>query len=169
MTESASKSLVENILLSINEIKEIYGDERFLSGDCANLTLAIARCLTDLSVPFGITIIDHFTSENDGDEESAVFKEQDMPECFSHCCIEVSGECLDIKGKNAYENWEEWLSLSCDVNKWGEYELLGYIDLDDSDSKSLMNSLAIVSEQSFVEINYSFIDELSKIIKKNLN
>ncbi len=159
---------IDKILLSMREIKEFYGSERFKNGDCANLVLAIGKCLSDINVPFNITIIDHFTSENEDAEESDVYKEMGIPECFSHCYVNVAEQEVDIDGFNAFENWTKWLDLPSEENKWEEYDLLSDILLDDKNSESLLNSFAIIADQSGVAVDYNFIEDLSKIIRKNM-
>jgi len=169
MSQNTEELKIKKILMSLEKVKEIYGIERFLSGDCANLILAMGKCLADIGEPFNVVIIDSFTSEDEDAEESEIYKEMGMPECFSHCYINVCGEDIDIKGVEAFENWVEWLDLPSEENKWGEYELLGEILIEDETPKSLLNSLAIVAEQSNVPIDYDFVNELSDIIKKELS
>lgn len=163
-----TSSITDKVLLSIKNIKEIYGYERFTNGDCANLILALGQCLVDMNKMFGVTIIDSFTSEDEDAEESGIYKEMGIPECFSHCYINIDDQDIDINGLNAFENWTNWLDLPSEQNKWGEYELLSEIPIEGDTPKSLLNSLAIIAEQSGVPLNYGFVNELSDIIKKDL-
>lgn len=169
MSQNIEELKIKKILMSLEKVKEIYGVERFLSGDCANLILAMGKCLADIKVDFKVTIIDHFTSEDEDAEESEIYKEMKLPECFSHCYINVYGEDVDIKGLNAFENWVDWLNLPSEQDKWGNYELLIDILLEDDNPESLLNSLGIIADQSGVSVNYNFIEELTDLIKKELN
>jgi hypothetical protein len=168
MSQNTEELKIKKILMSLEKVKEIYGIERFLSGDCANLILAMGKCLADIGESFDIIIIDSFTSEDEDAEESEIYKEMGIPECFSHCYINVCGEDIDIKGVEAFENWVEWLDLPSEENKWGEYELLGEILIEGENPESVLNSLGIIAEQSCVSVDYNFVEELSVIIKKEL-
>ena len=168
MSQNIEELTIKKILMSLEKVKEVYGVERFLSGDCANLILAMGQCLADIKVDFKVTIIDHFTSEDEDAEESETYKEMKLPECFSHCYINVYGEDIDIKGLNAFENLVDWLDLPSEQDKWGGYELLSDILLVDNSPESLLNSLSIMADQSGVSVNYNFVEKLSNLIKKEL-
>lgn len=89
------------ILDLITQLRNDEGDNTYISGECASLSLALHAYVANKHPGVGTSLQLIYRHEMDEDTE------EENSRTLSHVVLGLDGETYDINGKQAVERWEE--------------------------------------------------------------
>lgn len=140
------------------KIADKYGKDRFISGNCFEFALMMARTgLADNNV---YVLVRKFYEHED------MLEDDFTGESLSHVLAFHDDDYYDVFGSGALDRWmDSFEDLQGDENEWFEWE---EIDIEAGDYKTLEKDLSAMMRQYHCAIDRELLDELTEFVGNEL-